>query len=158
MPRFDVRLSPEGKRELEDELQRLEGNRPGIAARLAQARDQANDPTENLDLRDAMDHLTQTERRISELRTTLAVAQPIEIAAKGSGAHLGATVTVRLSTGVRENYMLVSPAEAAPRRGRISVQSPIGQTLIGAKPGDERVAETPDGPERLTVLRVSYEG
>src|SRR4051794_12363091 len=45
MPRFDVRLSPEGKRELEDELQRLEGNRPGIAARLAQARDQANDPT-----------------------------------------------------------------------------------------------------------------
>ena len=62
---------------------------------------------------------------------------------------------MRLPDGEGASYVLVSPAEAAPRRGRLSVESPIGRALVGAGPGESVVAQTPSGPERLVVLRVS---
>jgi Transcription elongation factor, GreA/GreB, C-term len=48
-----------------------------------------------------------------------------------------------------------SEEQAALRRGRLSVESPIGRTLMGAHPDDDVVAQTPSGPERLVVLHVS---
>ena len=48
MPR--VTLSADGRRELEQEMQRLEAERPTIAEQIRQAREQGSDPTENLDL------------------------------------------------------------------------------------------------------------
>ncbi len=69
--------------------------------------------------------------------------------------RLGATVSVRHEDGEEASYMLVSPAEADPRRGRISEESPIGRALVGRKKDDEVVAETPSGPERLSVLDVA---
>ena len=154
MPR--VRLSADGRRELEQELQRLEAERPTIAEQIRQAREQGSDPTENLDLRDAVDSFMRIEGRIHELQALLAAAEPLETRpASGAGAQLGATVTVRLPDGEEASYVLVSPAEAAPRRGRLSVESPIGRAPVGAGPGDSVVAQTPSGPERLVVLHVS---
>jgi len=49
----------------------------------------------------------------------------------------------------------VSPAEADPRRGRISDDSPIGRSLLGRKKNEEVTADTPSGPERLVVLDVA---
>ena len=154
MPR--VTLSADGRRELEQELQRLEAERPTIAEQIRQAREQGSDPTENLDLRDALDSLMRIEGRIGELQALLAAAEPLRASpATGAGAQLGATVTVRLPDGEEATYVLVSPAEAAPRRGRLSVESPIGRALVGAGPGESVVAQTPSGPERLVVLHVS---
>ena len=154
MPR--VTLTAEGRRELEQELRRLEAERPTIADQILRAREQGNDPTENLDLRDAVDGLMRIEGRIHELQALLAAAEPLETArAPGAAAQLGATVTVRLPDGEEASYVLVSPAEAAPRRGRLSVESPIGRALLNAKPGARVVAETPNGPEELRVLHVS---
>jgi transcription elongation factor GreA len=153
MPR--VALSAEGRRELEQELQRLEAERPAIAEQIRRAREQGSDPTENLDLRDAVESLMRLESRIHELHALLGAAEPLEASpTTGGGAHLGATVSVRLPDGEEATYVLVSPAEAAPRRGRLSVESPIGRALVGAKPGDDVVAQTPSGPERLVVLHV----
>ena len=153
MPR--VALSSEGRRELEGELQRLEAERPTIAEQIRHAREQGSDPTENLDLRDAVDTLMRIETRIHELDALLATAEPLQAGqTAGSGAQLGATVTVRLPDGEEATYVLVSPAEAAPRRGRLSVESPIGRAPVGAGPGDSVVAQTPSGPERLVVLHV----
>jgi transcription elongation factor GreA len=96
------------------------------------------------------------EGRIGELQALLAAAEPLRASpATGAGAQLGATVTVRLPDGEEATYVLVSPAEAAPRRGRLSVESPIGRALVGAGPGESVVAQTPSGPERLVVLHVS---
>ena len=153
MPR--VTLTAEGRRELERELQRLEAERPTITEHIRRAREQGNDPTENLDLRDAVESLVRIESRIHELNALLAQAEPLQASrAPGAGAELGATVTVRLQDGEEATYTLVSPAEAAPRRGRLSVESPIGRALLQARPGDHIVAETPNGPEPLDVLRV----
>jgi transcription elongation factor GreA len=154
--RLTVRLTPEGRRELEEELSRLEAELPTVSSRLGDARAGGNDPAENLDLRDAMDALALLEGRIGELRALLAAAEPIEdMPARDGVIRLGARVKIRHEDGEEASYMLVSPAEADPRRGRISEESPIGRALVGKKKNEEVTAETPSGPERLVVLDVA---
>ena len=156
MARLTVRLTAEGRRELEQELARLEAELPTVSSRLGDARAGGNDPAENLDLRDAMDALALLEGRIGELRALLAAAEPIEENSSRDGIiRLGARVKLRHEDGEEASYMLVSPAEADPRRGRISEESPIGRALVGKKKNEEVTAETPSGPERLVVLDVA---
>jgi transcription elongation factor GreA len=150
-----VRLTPEGRRELEGELARLEAELPTVSSRLGDARAGGNDPAENLDLRDAMDALALLEGRIGELRALLAAAEPIEDGARDGVIRLGARFKIRHEDGEEGSYMLVSPAEADPLRGRISEESPIGRAIIGKKKNDKVTAETPSGPERLVILDVT---
>jgi len=148
-------LTAEGRRELEQELARLEAELPTVSARLGDARAGGNDPAENLDLRDAMDALALLEGRVGELRALLAAAEPIEDNASRDGVvRLGAKVKIRHEDGEEASYLLVSPAEADPRRGRISEESPIGRVLLGRKKNEEVTADTPSGPEKLVVLDV----
>jgi len=150
-----VRLTPEGRRELEEELARREAELPIVSARLGDARAGGNDPAENLDLRDAMDALALLEGRVGELRALLAAAEPIEdLPARDGVIRLGARFKIRHEDGEEASYMLVSPAEADPRRGRISEESPIGRALLGRKKSEEVTADTPSGPERLKILDV----
>jgi transcription elongation factor GreA len=154
--RLTVRLTPEGRRELEEELARLEAELPTVSSRLGDARAGGNDPAENLDLRDAMDALALLEGRIGELRALLAAAEPIEENSSRDGViRLGAKVKIRHEDGEEASYLLVSPAEADPRRGRISEESPIGRAINGKKKNEEATAETPNGPERLKILDVA---
>jgi transcription elongation factor GreA len=151
-----VRLTAEGRQELEQELARLEAELPVVSLRLGDARAGGNDPAENLDLRDAMDALALLEGRIGELRALLASAEPIEDGASRDGIiRLGARIKIRHADGEEASYLLVSPAEADPRRGRISEESPIGRALVGKQKNEEVTADTPSGPEHLVVLDVA---
>ena len=151
-----MRLTAEGRQELEQELARLEAELPVVSLRLGDARAGGNDPAENLDLRDAMDALALLEGRIGELRALLASAEPIEDGASRDGIiRLGAKIKIRHADGEEASYLLVSPAEADPRRGRISEESPIGRALVGRKKNEEVTADTPSGPEHLVVLDVA---
>jgi len=154
--RLTVRLTAEGRQELEQELARLEAELPVVSLRLGDARAGGNDPAENLDLRDAMDALALLEGRIGELRALLASAEQIEDGASSDGIiRLGANIKIRHADGEEASYKLVSPAEADPRRGRISEESPIGRALVGRKKNEEVTADTPSGPEHLVVLDVA---
>jgi transcription elongation factor GreA len=154
--RLTVRLTAEGRQELEQELARREAELPVVSLRLGDARAGGNDPAENLDLRDAMDALALLEGRIGELRALLASAEPIEDGASRDGIiRLGAKIKIRHADGEEASYLLVSPAEADPRRGRISEESPIGRALVGRKKNEEVTADTPSGPEHLVVLDVA---
>jgi transcription elongation factor GreA len=154
--RLVVRLTAEGRQELEQELGRLEAELPVVSLRLGDARAGGNDPAENLDLRDAMDALALLEGRIGELRALLASAEAIEDGASSDGIiRLGANIKIRHADGEEASYKLVGPAEADPRRGRISEESPIGRALVGRKKDEEVTADTPSGPEHLVVLDVA---
>lgn len=155
MLRSDVRLSARGREEIEAELTRLQDERPEAAARIADARHGGTDASENLDLRDALDALAVLEARITELRTTLGRAEPLEAVVSDGTARIGNTVRLRREDGEEATYTLVSPPEASPRRGRISVASPIGRAIVGHHQGEEVLAETPAGAERLSLLAVA---
>lgn len=49
-------------------------------------------------------------------------------------------------------YELVSADESDPRKGKISVTSPIGQALAGKQSGDDIEVETPRGTRNYEVL------
>ena len=152
----DLRLTAAGRQELEDELRRCEEERAETSNWIADARALGNDPTENLDLRDAIESFSSIEGRIAELKAMLAAAEPLEVAAPSDGrACMGATVRLRHSDGEEAEYVLVSPPEAAPRRGRISVDSPIGRAVVGHAAGERLVALTPDGDEDVELLKVA---
>ena len=88
------------------------------------------------------------------VRALLASAETIEDQPRDGVIRLGARVKIRHADGEEASYMLVSPAEADPRRGRISEESPIGRALVGRRKNEEVTAETPSGPEHLVVLDV----
>ena len=52
---------------------------------------------------------------------------------------------------------LVYPEFAAPREGRISVLSPMGMVLLGARVGEEVAWSSADGPRAAKVLRLLYQ-
>ena len=54
-------------------------------------------------------------------------------------------------------YTLVYPEEAAPRQGRVSVLSPMGMALLGARVGDEVFWMSSDGPRVGKVRHLLYQ-
>ena len=157
MARLTVRLTAEGRRELEEELARLEAELPTVSSRLGDARAGGNDPAENLDLRDAMDALALLEGRIGELRALLAAAEPIEDDASRDGViRLGAQDQ---DSPCRWRRSLVHARSRRPRPTRAADASPRSRPSAArwsvAKKNEEVTAETPSGPEHLVVLDVA---
>ena len=60
-------------------------------------------------------------------------------------------------SGETVNCTLVYPGGEDARAGKISVLSPMGHALLGARVGEEVCWLTPDGPEVATVRRLHYQ-
>lgn len=68
---------------------------------------------------------------------------------------VGSLVRVEdLALGSQLTYTLVEAHEAAPTRGLLSVESPVGRMLCGRRAGQVVTATTPRGHRRLRVLSV----
>jgi transcription elongation factor GreA len=52
-------------------------------------------------------------------------------------------------------YTLVSSDDSAPKEGKISMTSPIGQSLLGRQSGDEVEVQTPRGTRRYEILEFT---
>jgi transcription elongation factor GreA len=73
-------------------------------------------------------------------------------------AFLGATVLVEdLDNGKKRKYTLVRPHESEVSQGKISVDSPVGKSLIGKGLGDLITVRVPGGVRDFEVLEVTYE-
>lgn len=96
------------------------------------------------------------ESEIDRLENLLREAQIINLANNHHEVRLGNCVTVIEKGSMdSENYQLVSSAEANPREGRISVASPLGHALLGAKVGDEVMVAAPDG-EIIFIIKAIH--
>jgi regulator of nucleoside diphosphate kinase len=60
-------------------------------------------------------------------------------------------------SGGRICYTLVYPEAAAPTRGKLSVLTPMGMALLGARAGDEVCWMSSDGPQVGKVHQVLYQ-
>jgi transcription elongation factor GreA len=147
-------LTPEGYQKLQEELNYLrESKRKEVADRLHEAME-GGELIEDAEYEAAKNEQSFVEGRIQELETILANARVIEMNSKHEVAQLGARVTIREDTGDPEEYIIVSSAEANPREGKISVESPIGRALIDHKAGDEITIEAPGGSFTVYLLKV----
>lgn len=96
------------------------------------------------------------EQRIALLEATLAaltVSGPEE-APEGRVAF-ATWVSVEDEDGQTQRFRIVGPDEVDPKRGRISVHSPIARALMGREPGDAVEVQLPGGTKELTVLAVT---
>ena len=152
-----VYLTPEGFQALEKELAFLTTvRRQEVAARLHNALSEG-EFIENAELEEARREQAFLEGRIIELEEQLRKAQIISRTEDNDGTvRLGDTVVVR-EDGVDtdEEYRMVGSAEADPRKGRISNESPLGHALIGKHVGELAVVRAPDGDIVFKIISIS---
>jgi transcription elongation factor GreA len=149
-------LTPEGKIELERELEQLKTvTRPELAVRLKEAV-AMGDLKENADYHDTREKMGLLDGRIQNIESILRTAVIIETDGKTDEVRIGSTVTIREvgGDGEDETYTIVGPAEANPREGKISQKSPIGAALIGHKKGDKVRCQTPNGDIVFKVRKI----
>ena len=143
-------ITAEGLKRLTDELNYLRKDaREALADRLHNAFQdgQDDDFVENAELEAARNELSFLEGRIQDLEDILNNYQLIdESADPHETVRVGDWVTV-VEDGIdeEERYHLVGPAEADPAAGRISIESPLGRALLGAKVGELVKVNAPNG-------------
>lgn len=67
---------------------------------------------------------------------------------------IGSTVTIQEQGFEAETYTIVGAAEANPRDGKISNESPIGKAILSREVGDTVTVETPGGTYKVKIMSV----
>ena len=149
-----VPLTPEGLAKLERELDYLRTvRRQEVADRIHQAKELASTQN-NAEYDDAKNEQAFVEGRILTLEKMIQNAVIIE-ERHSSRVELGSKVSVVNADGKEEHYTIVGSAEASPRDGRISNESPVGRALLGKSVGEEVQVQVPAGVLRLTIATIS---
>jgi transcription elongation factor GreA len=148
-------LTQEAHDRLKHELDSLVENRAAMAAEI-NARREEGDLRENGGYHAAKEEQGKQEGRIRQLQELLRTAQ-VGIAPNDSGvAGPGMVVTVRFDDDDEtETFLIGSREESASELEVYSAASPLGKALDGAKEGETRSYETPNGKTvRVTLLKA----
>jgi len=149
-----IYVTREGLKKLEDELEYLRTvKRAEVAQRLHDAMGEG-DIDENAEYDDAKNEQSFVEGRILTLETMVKNAVIIQEGKHRDQVVLGSTVTIAEEGGEPETYHLVGSAEADPRRGRISNQSPLGRALLGKRVGETVTVSAPAGVLSFQVIAI----
>jgi len=125
-----------------------------VAQRLKEAI-AMGDLSENSEYVDAKNEQAFTEGKILELEAKIRTAVVIEAATKSDHVSMGGSVTIKdLQTGDVDDVAIVGSSEADPFEGKISNESPVGRSLIGAKAGDIVEVVAPAGILKYEVLEL----
>lgn len=148
-------LTKEGYQKLADELEYLRTEkRAEVANRLHEAME-GGELIENAEYEAAKNEQAFVEGRIQELEMILASARIIEGKDKTVGiVQVGSTVTISEDGGDPEKYTIVGAAEANPREGKISNESPIGRAILNRHAGEEVSVEAPGGTFKVKIIKV----
>ena len=150
-------MSQEGYDNLIAELQRLESiERPKASAAIAEARDKG-DLSENSEYDAAKEAQAHLEDKINKLKSTIAEAKIIDTSrlSTDSVQILTKVEMTNIITKANMTYTIVSENEADLRAGKISIQTPIAQGLLGKKVGDEVEIKIPRGTIKLRIENIS---
>lgn len=154
MANSDFILTPEGRKNLEEELRYLENEkRAEIGERIKVARE-FGDISENSEYDDAKNEQAMVEGRIAEITRILSEATVVSASKRSNKAEIGKTVTIDLN-GQERVVTIVGSAESDMAEGKISNESPVGAALIGHKKGEEIEAIGPTGRKlKITIKKI----
>lgn len=148
-------LTRDGLKKLEEELNFLRTvRRAQVAERLHNAQEDG-ELIENAEYEDAKNEQAFLEGKVLSLEAMLSNAVIIENGGPQGVVSLGSKVTVKEAGGGKpEMYQLVGAAEANPKDGRISNESPLGRALLGRKVGDDVKVNAPSGTISFRVVAI----
>ncbi|MDX1480016.1 MAG: transcription elongation factor GreA [Saprospiraceae bacterium] len=150
-------FTQEGYDKLQAELEDLKGRgRAEIAKAIAEAREKG-DLSENAEYHAAKDEQGMLEMKINELEHAIANARIIDESQLDTSKVVVLTkVTIRNVKNRKEiTYQLVSESEANLKEKKISVESPMGQGLLGKQVGDVATIQTPAGEMQFEIVDIS---
>ncbi|WP_344420140.1 transcription elongation factor GreA [Amycolatopsis minnesotensis] len=146
---------------LKHELDEAIENRPVIAARINDSREEG-DLKENGGYHAAREEQGQAEARIRHLQELLRNAKVGEAPANDGTAGPGKVLTVRYDGDDADEQFLLATREEGAEGGLdvYSPDSPLGKALLGAKEGEAREYELPNGSkQKVTLVKaVPYTG
>jgi len=150
-------LTKEGYDKLRAELEDLKTNgREEAANAIAEARDKG-DLSENAEYDAAKEAQGMLELRINELEKVLANSRLVDSSQLDSSkVTVFSYVTIKnVKTRKNQVFQLVSETEADLKSRKISVNSPMGQGLLGKAVGEIAVVETPRGNIEFEVMEIT---
>lgn len=153
MPNKAVLLTEEGLKKLQDELKVLkEDRRKEVVERIQEAVSHG-DLSENADYAQAKEEQSFIEGRIMELEEMIKRAEIIAPSVNHNMVSIGSTVTLRVN-GSELKYTIVGANEANPAAGKISNESLVGRSILGAKRGDKIPVESPAGKTEYDIINI----
>jgi len=150
-------MTEEGYKKLKEEINTLESvDRPAITKLIAEARDKG-DLSENAEYDAAKDAQGMLEAKISQLKTLLANARLIdENSISTEQVQIMNKVTIRNTKNDQKmTYTLVAESEANLKEGKLAVNTPIAQGLMGRKVGEIAEIKVPSGLMSFEILDIS---
>ena len=151
-----IYLSKEGYENLKSDLNRLKNKeRPKIINQIAEARDKG-DLSENAEYDAAKEAQGLLEARISKLEIDIANSRILEEnSTELNSVRLLTKVTIEnLENNILMQYAVVSHAEADLSKQKISVDSPIGKSLLGGKIDDIVSVNVPSGIMKFKIVKI----
>ena len=149
-------LTDDGLKKLEAELDELNTVRRKEIADKIKVALSFGDLSENSEYDEAKNEQGKVENRIAELEAMLKNAKVIdEDDLSTDTVSIGCKVRLLdMEYNDELEYQLVGSAEADPKVGRISDESPIGSALLGHKSGDTVTVEAPAGEVLFKILSI----
>ena len=150
-------ITEEGMQRLREELEQLRNvERPQIARMLAEAREKG-DLTENAEYSAAKEAQAMLELKISKLEDLIARSRIIDNS-KIDTSTVRILNKVKIKNWVNNSvmeYQIVPESEASLKQGKIAINSPIAQGLIGKKVGEVVDIKVPSGTIPFEILSIS---
>lgn len=150
-------FTAEGLQKLKDELDDLIlRERPRIIQAIAEARDKG-DLSENAEYDAAKEAQGLLEAKIADLQELIFNARILdESKMDTSKVLLYSTVKLKnTKTNMTMTYSIVPEKEADFKNGKISINSPIGQGLLGKKVGEIAEIIVPAGKMFFEILEIT---
>ena len=147
-----------GKALLDAELKKLiHEERPSVIKAIEEARAHG-DISENAEYESAKERQGMIEGRIADIQSKIAGAEVIDTTVlKSDRVVFGAVVTISDADSEEEfTYQIVGVDEADVKKGMISVLSPLARALIGKKPGDTVVVQSPKGDREYEIISFKF--
>ena len=151
-------MTHEGLLALEEELHNLKVvRRKEVAGKIKEAREQG-DLSENAEYDAAKEAQGLLEMKINQLKATIGDAKIIDTSKlKTDTVQILSRVELKnVKTGMKMAYTIVSESEANLKQGKISVNTPIAQGLLGKKVGDVAEITIPQGKISLEIMGISF--
>lgn len=154
----ETRLSRAAYQRLQDELEDLTTRGRVEISRVIERARELGDLSENADYHAAKDDQGRMEARIRQLQAILEKAVVLEEGEAGDPGTVatGTVVTLRYDGDEEtEKYLIGSIEERHADLAVISPASPLGQALLGRRPGDTVAYDAPSGTLRVEIVAVS---
>lgn len=148
-------VTPEGYRRFEEEADRLWNEDRPKMAKAVQVAAAEGDRSENAEYQYSKQRLAAIDRRLRFLGQRLDVLTIVDQKPPDDGrVYFGSWVTLEDEDGAVQVYRIVGPDEIDAKKGWISMDSPVGRSLLSREVGDELTIQRPRGEVTYEIVEV----